>query len=158
MSTKNQNHMRYGMTQTEFFVILGHILLFHPTHIPKNQNFEKIKKMPGYIIILNKCTKNHDHMLYCSSGMVRDRCNCYFSFWAIFCPFAPLNTVYKWKTCWVKNIFAAKSIHHQWKAVDPPFIDNPCPIWITHPHFYKKLLAPSPFYVFFFQKSQLPYK
>ena len=65
-----------------------------------------------------------------------------------FCPFTPLNTVYKWKTCWVKNIFATKSIHYQWKAVDPPFIENPCPIWITHPHFYKKLLAPSPVDVF----------
>ena len=26
-------------------------------------------------------------MLYCSWDMVHDRCNCYFSFWAIFCPF-----------------------------------------------------------------------
>ena len=24
--------------------------------------------------------------------MVCDRCNCYFSFWAIFCPFAPITT------------------------------------------------------------------
>ena len=24
--------------------------------------------------------------------MVCDRCNCYFSFWAIFCPFTPLNS------------------------------------------------------------------
>ena len=23
--------------------------------------------------------------------MARDRCNCYFSFWAIFCPFTPLR-------------------------------------------------------------------
>ena len=23
--------------------------------------------------------------------MVHDRCNCYFSFWAIFCPFTPLT-------------------------------------------------------------------
>ena len=46
------------------------------------------KKMPGDIIILHKCPKIHDLMLYCSGDMVRDRCN-YFSFWAVFCPFTP---------------------------------------------------------------------
>ena len=35
-----------------------------------------MKRAPGDIIILHKCTKNHDHMLYCSSDMVCDRCNC----------------------------------------------------------------------------------
>ena len=40
----------------------------------------------------SKCPKDHDHMLYCSWGMTRDRCNCYFSFWAIFCPFTLLTT------------------------------------------------------------------
>ena len=53
---------------------------------PKNQNFQKLKKTHGDIITLHKCTKNHDHMLYCSWCMVYDRCN-YFSFWAIFCSF-----------------------------------------------------------------------
>ena len=51
-----------------------------------------------------KCTKNHDHMLYCSWDMTCDRCNCYFSFWAIFCPFTPLTAqkikiLKKWKKC-----------------------------------------------------------
>ena len=32
----------------------------------KNQNLKKMKKTTGDIIILHKCTKNHDHMLYCS--------------------------------------------------------------------------------------------
>ena len=50
-----------------------------------------MKTMPADIIILQKCTKNHDHMLYCSCDMARDRCNCYFSFWAIFCSFNPLT-------------------------------------------------------------------
>ena len=44
--------------------------------------------MPGDIILLHKCTKNHDHMLYCSGDIMCDRCN-YFLFWAIFCPFKP---------------------------------------------------------------------
>ena len=32
----------------------------------KNQNFEKMNKSPEDIIILHRCTKNHDHMLQCS--------------------------------------------------------------------------------------------
>ena len=28
---------------------------------PKNQNFEKMKKIAGDIIILHMCTKNHNH-------------------------------------------------------------------------------------------------
>ena len=43
-------------------------------------------------IILHKCTKNHDHILYCSWDMALDRCNCYFSYWAIFCHFTPLTS------------------------------------------------------------------
>ena len=49
------------------------------------------KKQPGDIIILHKCTKNYDHMMYDSSDMVHARYNCYFSFWAIFCTFTPLK-------------------------------------------------------------------
>ena len=48
------------------------------------------KKAPGDIIILHKCTENHDHMLYCSWDMAHDRCH-YFSFWALFCPFNSLK-------------------------------------------------------------------
>ena len=75
---------------TEFFVILDHFLPFYPPNNLKNQNFEKLKKTPGDII-LHKCAKNHDHMLYCSWGMAHNRCNCYFSFGTIFCPFTPLT-------------------------------------------------------------------
>ena len=64
------------MQQTEFIVIFSHILPFW-------KNFEKMKKKPGDIIVLQKCTKNHVHMLYCSWDMAQDGRNCYFSFWAI---------------------------------------------------------------------------
>ena len=83
--------LTYEAWQTEFVLILGHFLPFYPTNNPKNQNFKKIKKAHGYIIILHKCTKNHDHMLYCSWDMACNRCNLYFSFWAIFCPFTSLT-------------------------------------------------------------------
>ena len=53
----------------------------------KNENFKKMKETSGDIIILHKCPKNHDYMLYCSWNMACDGCNCCFSFWAIFCPF-----------------------------------------------------------------------
>ena len=86
--------LRYWVRWTEFFVILNCFLPFYHLNNPKNQNLEKLKKASGDIIILHKCTKNHDHMLYCSLDMVRDRFNCYFSFWAIFCPFTSLTT---WK-------------------------------------------------------------
>ena len=34
----------------------------------------------GHIVILHKCTKNHDHMLYCSWDMTCDRYNFFFHF------------------------------------------------------------------------------
>ena len=39
----------------------------------KNQNFDKMKKMPGDIIILDTCTKNYDQKMYSSWDMLRDR-------------------------------------------------------------------------------------
>ena len=83
---------RYEAWQTEFFVILDCFLPFYPTNNPKNQNFEKLKQVFKDIIILHKCTKNNDCMLYCSWNMVHNGCNCYFLFWSIFCPFTSLTT------------------------------------------------------------------
>ena len=83
--------LRYRAWRTEFFVILDHFLPIYPSNNLKNQNFEKLEKTPEDIIILHKCTKNHHHMLYCSWNKVYDRCNFYFSFWAIFCPFTSLT-------------------------------------------------------------------
>ena len=53
-------------TDKLFFVILDQFLLFYHPNNPKNQNFEKMKKMPRDIIILHKRIKNHDDMLHCS--------------------------------------------------------------------------------------------
>ena len=90
MFTINGSHMiwffRYGVQQTKFFVILDHFLPFYPPpppNKPENQNFEKLKKASGAIIILHKCTKNRNHMLYCSLDMARNRFN-YFTIWTIF--------------------------------------------------------------------------
>ena len=65
----------------------------YPPWQPEKSKFKKMKKTPGDVIILHKCTKNHDHMLYCSWGMAHDRCNCYFSLSAIFCPFTTAQKI-----------------------------------------------------------------
>ena len=44
------------------FVILDHFLHFYPPMDQDNQNFEKNKKTPGNIIILNRCNINHNHI------------------------------------------------------------------------------------------------
>ena len=108
--TINDNHKIYGSwdikcTRQNVFVILGHYLPYYPFNSLKNENFKKMKKKTsGDIIILHMCTKNHDHMLFCSWDMACDRCNCYFSFWPIFCPFIPrllrpqkMKSSKKWK-------------------------------------------------------------
>ena len=50
----------------------------------KIKNIRKMKKTPGDIFILHKCTKTHDHRLYHSWDMAGDECNFFFSFWATF--------------------------------------------------------------------------
>ena len=52
------------MTDKSFFVIWGNFLHFDPPNNPKNQNFEKMRKLPGNIIILHLCTTNDNHMMY----------------------------------------------------------------------------------------------
>ena len=59
-----------------YFFILGYFLPFYPDtplNSSKNQTFKKMKKASGDIIILQMCTKNYDHMIYGSWGMVCDR-------------------------------------------------------------------------------------
>ena len=90
-----------GYTVLEIWHVTGVIVIFHfglyfsilppPPKQPKKWKIQKMKKKHVNIIILHKCTKNHDHMLCCSWDMLCDRCNCYFSFWVIFCPFNPLR-------------------------------------------------------------------
>ena len=76
--------LRHGIWQTGFIVILAISCTFTPPPPPpnkqENQNFEKMKISSGDIIIWHKCTKNHDHILYCSLDMAHDRCNFFFFF------------------------------------------------------------------------------
>ena len=69
--TKNQDHMLYCSWDMAHMtdVIIFHFGLFfalYPPNSPKNENFKKMKKKPGDVIILHNCTKNDDHMVYYS--------------------------------------------------------------------------------------------
>ena len=75
---------RYRVRQKEFFVILSHFLPFYPQQPPKTF-FEKIKTASGYVIRLNMCTKNNNHMMYTSWDM-----ECNKKFFVILGHFLPL--------------------------------------------------------------------
>ena len=58
--------------------IFSHFGPFFPLLPPnnsENQNFEKMKKASGDVIILHMCTKNHDHMMHASRDKECDRHN-----------------------------------------------------------------------------------
>ena len=76
---------------TEFFVILDSFLSFYPYNNLKNQNFEKMKKMPEDIILLHMYTINDNHMVYGSWDIEHDGQN-FLSFSTIFCYITPLTT------------------------------------------------------------------
>ena len=52
-------------TDKVFFHFGAFLALLRPKN-PKNQNFEKILKVSGDVIILHMCAKNQDHMMYAS--------------------------------------------------------------------------------------------
>ena len=52
------------MTEVIIFHFGPFFVLLPPPKNPKNQNFEKMKKTPGNIIMLNMCTQNYDQMMY----------------------------------------------------------------------------------------------
>ena len=76
--------MMYGSWDINW--IFGHFVLFFallPSNKMKNQNFEKLKKTPGDIIILHMSTINENYMICGSWDMECDR-QIFFSFWTIF--------------------------------------------------------------------------
>ena len=93
--TKNHNHMMHGSWDMEcdrqnFLSLWTVFCPFTPLTTWKIKILKNWKKTLD-IIILHKCTKNHDHMLYCSLDVACQRFNCYFSFWTIFYRFTSLT-------------------------------------------------------------------
>ena len=111
MSTLNQNHMMYDSWDMEcnrqnvfsFWIIFA--LLSHtpppPPNNSKNQNLEKLKKIPRDIIILHKCTINDNHIIYGSWDINYNR-QIFLSFLSFTSP-PPNNpkneNTQKWKKC-----------------------------------------------------------
>ena len=127
--TINNSHMMYGSWDTQcnrqiFFVILDHFLPFYPHNIPEHQNFEKIKKPPGDIIILHscnindnhiilrRCNINNNHIMYGSWDTKRDKIFCHFG---IYLPLALLPP---------KNLKKTPGTHvyHKWQSYDVWFL------------------------------------
>ena len=77
-------------TIVRIFGHFGPFFAFLPPDNLKNQNFEKMKTMPGYIIILHMCTTNDNHMTDGSWDKKCDRQN-FLSFWTVFLLFLPPN-------------------------------------------------------------------
>ena len=90
--------LRYGTWQTKFFVILARFFALLPPNNLKKQNFEKVKKIPGCIIILHMCTIIDNHMMYGSWDIKHNREN-FLSAWTICCPFTnqKIKILKKWK-------------------------------------------------------------
>ena len=85
--------LRYEIQQAEYLIILDHFLPFYPPNNPKNQNFEKLERTPGDIIILHMCTINDDQMIYGYWDIEPDRFFCHFR---PFLPFySPNNPKYQ---------------------------------------------------------------
>ena len=73
--------LRYGVRQTEFFVIMDHFFPFTPQWTQKIKILKKWKKTLGDIIILQMFTITDNHMIYGFSDMECNKQN--------FCHFGP---------------------------------------------------------------------
>ena len=127
MYHKWQSHevwfLRYGVRQTESFIIFVPFFALLPPNSPKNQNFEKLKKTPGDIIILHMCTIIDNHIMYGSWDTERDRQK-FLLFWTIFCIFTPLTirkikTLKKWKK---RRYYHFTQVYHKWQSYDVWFL------------------------------------
>ena len=100
LCTTNDNQMIYVSWDMEcgwqnYLSIWAIFYLLTPVRATKTKMFKnwkqkkqkKNKKKTRRDIILLKCAKNHDHMLYFSWDMVRDGCNFYFHFVLFSCRF-----------------------------------------------------------------------
>ena len=109
--TNNLYDVIYSSWDIEYdrlkLAIMGHFSPFTlPPKKPKNQNFEKMIKIAGDIIILYKCTKNHNHIW----GTVHeiwsetDRIFCHFGTFFAFIPHPLTTRKIKFSKQWKKHL------------------------------------------------------
>ena len=84
--------LRYDAWQMQLlFFILGYFFPFYPNNSSNNQNLTKNeKKTWRYHHFMQEYQKSWSYAIVLLRYAC-DRCNCYFSFLAIFCPFSPLT-------------------------------------------------------------------
>ena len=92
--TMNDGHMMYSSWKMKCNGqnLLSLWTIFCPFSLNnmENQNFERVKKRLGYIIILQMCTINDDHMMYGSWDMEHIRFFCHLGpFFALLLPSSP---------------------------------------------------------------------
>ena len=87
----NDNYMMYGSWNMERnrqnVLSFWTIFCTFNSDNPKNQNFEKMKKLPGDIILFHMCTINDNHMMYGSWDMEHGGQN--FLSFGLFLPLLP---------------------------------------------------------------------
>ena len=113
--------LRYGVQQKQFFVILDHFLLFYLPMDPESQNFEKMKKIPeGIIILQTKMT-----VIWCMVPQIWSAMNRIFCHFGLLLPFYPLTT---WKIKILKNekntwrYYHFTHVYHKWQSYDVWFL------------------------------------
>ena len=112
---------------TELFVILGLFLPFYTTNNLENQNFEKMEKNPGDVIIFHKCTINENYMMH-GSWDVEWKCLIIFSNFLLFYPTnnQKIKILKTWKKVWryhvPKIMIIYYTVHEIWHVTDLIFI------------------------------------
>ena len=102
-------------------VILGHFLPFYSPKHSRKQNFEKMKKIAGDIIILLVRTKNQNHMMHGSWDTEWDRQN-FFVILGHFWPSPAEDPEFKIFKNWKKQLAILSfytyftHVHHKWKS------------------------------------------
>ena len=106
--------MMYGfwdMEHDRFFCHFGPFFALLPPWKPKKSKFWKNGKILGDIIVLHKCTKNHNNMIYGSWHTEWDRQK-FRHFGSLFALFA--NFWKNEKDSWRYNPFT--QVHHKWRS------------------------------------------
>ena len=86
-----------------FFLSLWTIFALLPHKNPINQNFEKMTKTHGDIIISYMCTINDNHMIFGSWDIECNR-QIVLSFWMVFCPSPPTTLKIKISKKWKNHL------------------------------------------------------